>query len=270
VLVIGIDGLRWERTHAAPAPWLTGLARAGELSVTLVETGPAETLSGPGWSSLATGVWPDRHSVCDNTFVGARYDEYPDFLTLAKRANSRLSTFAAVDWPPLAWQGTFGKEIDVVLVDDGEEHGYQATDARVAAAAEHVLRSAHPDAAFVYLGCVDVAGHLFGPLSDPYREALVAVDRWVGDLVDAVQARPSYPDEDWLVLIATDHGHRDEGGHGGLSEAERQTFVLGVSLSGRWTIRPGARLVDIAPTVLAHLGVTPPPYYAGVSLLTVP
>ncbi|CAM5353026.1 hypothetical protein SALBM311S_08742 [Streptomyces alboniger] len=39
--------------------------------------------SGPGWSSVLTGVWPDRHGVTGNDFTGADYLRYPDFLTRA-------------------------------------------------------------------------------------------------------------------------------------------------------------------------------------------
>ncbi|HET6415506.1 MAG TPA: hypothetical protein VFG22_04370, partial [Polyangiales bacterium] len=33
------------------------------------------TFSGPGWSSILTGVWVDKHGVTDNSFDGARFDE---------------------------------------------------------------------------------------------------------------------------------------------------------------------------------------------------
>jgi hypothetical protein len=32
--------------------------------------------------------------------------------------------------------------------------------------------------------------------------------------------------EKWLIVITTDHGHRDEGGHGGDSSQERASFVI--------------------------------------------
>lgn len=53
--------------------------------------------------------------------------------------------------------------------------------------------------------------------------------------------------------MTTDHGHRDEGGHGGDSWEERQAFV--VAAGGDVRMRPGITNVDIAPTVLTHLGV---------------
>ncbi|GAA3100192.1 hypothetical protein GCM10020001_016110 [Nonomuraea salmonea] len=59
------------------------------------------------------------------------------------------------------------------------------------------------------------------------------------------------------MLVTTDHGHVDSGGHGGTSDEERTVFVvlhrLGHDLGGR--ALEGPRLVDVAPTALAALGV---------------
>ena len=70
-----------------------------------------------------------------------------------------------VNWPPLAECGVFGPEIDTLLVGDGEEHSYGVEDARMTAAAVAELRDGEPDAAFVYLGAVDMAGHIWGALA---------------------------------------------------------------------------------------------------------
>ena len=51
-----------------------------------------------------------------------------------------------------------------------------------------------------------------------YRTAFEVADVLVGRLVAAIQARPTYADEDWLILMCTDHGRTDEGGHGGDSD----------------------------------------------------
>ena len=78
----------------------------------------------------------------------------------------------------------------------------------------------------------------------------------VGRLVAAIQARPTYADEDWLILISTDHGRTDEGGHGGDSDEERIIFFLAHGRSVvREPIETAANIVDIAVTALTHLGV---------------
>jgi predicted AlkP superfamily pyrophosphatase or phosphodiesterase len=270
LLAIGIDGLRWDRLAAAHAPNLMRLIATGLFAPGLLDlSSGAASDSAPGWSTLATGVWPDRHGVLDNSFAGKRYHEYPDFLSRLGAADPARSTFAALDWPPLSEEGTFGPGIAGRVVLDGETHGYLTEDARLADVSARVLAEQNPDAVFVYLGAVDIAGHGSGASSPDYTMTIEAVDAMVGQLVSAMRRRPGYPDERWLVLVGNDHGHTDEGGHGGATEAERRTFIIangpGV-LPGR---RVTGSLVDFAPTALDHLGVRPEPAWklAGRSLL---
>jgi hypothetical protein len=70
-LLIGIDGLRPDALPAAQTPNLDRLINAG--CFTDQAKTSAVTVSGPAWSSLLTGVWPDKHGVHDNTFEGADY-----------------------------------------------------------------------------------------------------------------------------------------------------------------------------------------------------
>lgn len=269
VLVVGIDGLRWDRVGYADAVTLRRLADEGLLAPSLLEIVPGvATDSGPGWSTVASGVWADKHGVANNDFHGARLDQFPDFLTRAKRANPRLGTFAAVDWPPLAEHGVFGTEIDTLLVGDGEEHGYLAEDTRLTALAVRSLAAMDTDAAFVYLGAVDIAGHGCGASSAEYAMAVNAVDELLSELLAAVHQRPTYAEEQWLILVTTDHGHRDEGGHGGYSDVERGTFILAHGTGVAPGRRHDTRLVDLAPTVLAHLGVAIPEGLDGTPLWT--
>jgi predicted AlkP superfamily pyrophosphatase or phosphodiesterase len=155
------------------------------------------------------------------------------------------------------------------VVLDGEAHGYLTEDARLTEVSARVLAEQNPDAVFVYLGAIDIAGHGSGAMSPDYTATIEALDAMVGQLVAATERRPSYPDEQWLVLVGNDHGHTDEGGHGGASEAERRTFIIA---NGPGVV-PGRRvdgsLVDFAATALSHLGVRPDPAWklAGRSLL---
>jgi predicted AlkP superfamily pyrophosphatase or phosphodiesterase len=264
VLLIGIDGLRWDRIAAADAPILRHLIATGTYATGMHDRdSPARTESGPGWSTLATGTSPAQHGVRRNSFRGHRYDRHPDFITLAKRRRPGLIGVVVVDWAPLIAHGTFGPAIDLRVRFDGERHGFFAEDVRIADFAAQLLAEQSPDTAFVYFGGVDEAGHQTGPLSATYRHRLEAVDAMVGRLLGAVRGRITYADENWLILVTTDHGHRDSGGHGRKSEAERAIFVIanGPEIAAR-VRRSGFRSVDIAPTVLDHLGVVPDPAWS--------
>ena len=259
VLLIGLDGVRVDILAAASTPHLDALIAQGTFS-DRARTGDP-TVSGPGWSSMLTGVWPAKHGVHGNDFAGKRYDRYPDFLTRLEQLDPAYETFAVVDWPPLGSAVSGGPllsdALDSLVTIDGDSLGYRVADSLSALAASSYLRTADPDAAFVYLGDIDVVGHDTGSLSDAYREAIERADRQVGALVAALADRARYDREDWLILVSTDHGRTDAGGHGGTSQAERTIFYLASGQSAATGAPPTApRIVDVAVTALTHLGVT--------------
>jgi hypothetical protein len=261
-LVILLDGVRFDCLTQASTPVLDGLAAEGFLAPTRIfGTDMAPTLSGPAISSIATGVWPDKHRVPGNELYGHALERYPDFLTRLEAAVPPRRTFAALDWAPLGLPADGGPVFSdaiaakITLATDQTWAAYRRDDERLLRAAVRVLREREPDAAFVYLGAPDIAAHELGCQGPQYRQAIETCDRQVGELLAAVDARSRRAAEQWLVIVVTDHGHRDEGGHGGDSDAERTAWML-VAGAGAPTATPATLSnVDIAPTVLAHLGV---------------
>ncbi|MDJ0379663.1 alkaline phosphatase family protein [Streptomyces sp. G-G2] len=262
VLVIGIDGTVLDRVKVADAPNLNGLMAQGLTARSTLYANPmAATSSGPGWSTIATGVWPDKHGVKDNSFTGKNYTAHPDFLTRAENANPALNTYAAADWEPITSTDQngpiFSPKVDKRLSLKGDRDGYGSEDPKIAAAASAELRDQNPDAAFVYFGEIDHAGHSSGAASQEYLNTIGRVDKLVGQLLTAVHARPTYGQENWKVLVTTDHGHTDAGGHGGSTIQERGTFVIakGAGIAAG-SVRNDVRLVDVAATALQQVGVS--------------
>jgi hypothetical protein len=252
--------VRFDRVAAFRPPVLWGLGCRVTSLLPYGETADGSctvcTDSGPGWSTIATGVWPGKHGVTGNDFAGADYARYPDFLTRAKTARPELETAAVLSWGELARHGTFGEAIDVRVVLDGERDTYRVCDERAAAVAVRLLAERAPDATFVYFGGTDEVAHKLGPMGDDYRDALLRQDAQLGRLLDAIRSRAAFPAERWTVLVTTDHGHLDEGGHGGDSAAERTVFVAAAELGSATPLGwRRADLVDVAPTVLDRLGV---------------
>ncbi|MYH53693.1 MAG: hypothetical protein F4139_12260 [Gemmatimonadetes bacterium] len=259
VLLIGIDGVRPDVLAEVPTPNIDALAAAGWYTAEARTTTPS--VSGPSWSSMLTGVWPGKHGVTNNNFTGRNYAQYPSFLTRVEQTRPELATFAALDWLPLAELPddpgpVLPPAIDTRVTFDGYEHGWAEADGMVTEAAVAHLREADPDALFVYLGDPDETSHRHGSIGTEYRDAIALSDRHVGMLIDAVRARPTHPDEDWLILISTDHGRRPDGGHGGDSPEEMTIFILASGPATADWPEPGpAGIVDVAVTALAHLGI---------------
>lgn len=264
VLLIGIDGVRPDVLAEVATPELDALAADGFIVTDARTTTPS--VSGPAWSSMLTGVWPEKHGVVDNDFVGERYDLFPDFLTRAERSRPELRTAAVVDWLPLiqADDGAtaVGSEVDVRHALDGYEHGWDVADSISAVRAAEALHDG-VDALFVYLGNPDETSHEHGSIGAEYRSAIALADRHVGVVLSALRGRPTYASEDWLVLVSTDHGRRADGGHGGNSPEETTTLVIASGAGARGAPPPEpVFIVDVAATALAHLGIGLEPAWA--------
>jgi hypothetical protein len=250
VLVIGVDGTRYDALgpEATPAIW-----SLGTLAPVMIDTA-THSWSGPCWGTIATGVPMALHNVVGNDFTGHRLDVYPDFLTVATRAG--LSTLLAVSgWPPLAIAEDGGPMFAEVtrreFVRVAVEHDvaeWDAADEAICALACTVLAAEGPRVSFVYLGAVDINGHV-GGVDAVYHASVRAADQRVARLVAATRSRPA--GEDWTIIVVTDHGHVDSGGHGG---REPEVITAWAAVAG-----PGAGTVtsqrDIAPLVLAAVGV---------------
>ncbi|MFE2105206.1 alkaline phosphatase family protein [Kitasatospora sp. NPDC059463] len=255
VLLIGLDGTMLTRIKDAGAPHLTALMAGGLTAASSLYANPmAGTLSGPGWSTVATGVWPDKHNVKDNNFTAPNLTAYPDFLTRAETADPALSTYVVASWAPIADTICSGR-VDTRIATPSAEYDTGTTARAVAK-----LRDDNPDVVFVHLDNVDNAGHSSGSASQAYLTAIRGVDAQVGQIVAAVRGRAGYAQEDWLIMVTADHGHTPTGGHGGSTWEERQTFVIANgSAFPAGSVRQDVRMVDIAPTALAHLGIAADP-----------
>lgn len=260
ILIVGLDGVRWDRVEASDgATFLRSLAADGQFVEMTMET---PTISAPGWGSLLTGALHAEHGVVDNSMVGSNLWRYPDVLSLAFFRDVTTRTFASAGWPVLVDPQGLGPIIHPrvdqqkaglhrVIARDGETNGYPAVDAECVDYAHAALRGAGFDVGFVYCCDVDDAGHVYGALSDEYSAAIARVNSHVKRLAEDLQFRFEKFDEDWLLCITTDHGHVDEGGHGGDSALERASWAITWAPSGNvpsWA--PHIAPTDLTPLLL--------------------
>jgi predicted AlkP superfamily pyrophosphatase or phosphodiesterase len=265
VLVVGVDGVRLDLLPELDTPNLDSVAAGFLAPVEVDEVTP--TMSGPCWATIVTGVGVTKHGVLGNHFGGNRVDVFPDFTTRLAAVHRRR-TFAAGGWEPLflARQGgpllaAPGRLSYVAPIEDTPE-AWEVCDERVTAEAVYVLGGdENPQASFVYLGAVDETAHFLG-CGEEYRRAIVAADRRLGRLLEAVRNRPGYADEQWTVIVVTDHGHVDQGGHGGRSTLERTAWVAasGPGIPAGAEFRT-VRHVDVAAQVYAALDIAPDPHW---------
>jgi hypothetical protein len=261
VLLVGIDGLRADALEAVRAPVLHALIQHGGYAPdALVRPAGmlrAVTSSGPGWSTILTGVWPDAHGVLENTFEGHRLNEHASVFARIDKPTVSLSNL-----PPINSLVCHAASLAPIVEDEPAD--YTVADAALAESASTALTTLDPYCLFVMFGSVDDVGHLrgFDPAGGPYRDAIARVDGHVGTLLEALKSRPKIREEDWLVIVTSDHG-----GHGTshqyLEDPPAHVARTGLIVSGP-SARPGlvreeAALVDVVPTILAHLGIPADP-----------
>ncbi|MFE6334636.1 HAD-IA family hydrolase [Streptomyces sp. NPDC057798] len=264
VLVVGIDGVRLDTLNRLATPHLDALAAEGFLAPIEVDE-ETPTMSGPCWATVVTGVTVARHGVWSNDFTGHRLDVFPDFTTRLA-VQDGLRTFVAAGWEPLLQSRTGGplfaapsRSVYVSPTADTAE-AWERCDEQVTEAAVHVLADTSdsaddPVASFVYLGAPDETAHILG-CGEAYEASIRQADARLGRLLDAVRSRPSYADERWTVLVVTDHGHVDAGGHGGRTAVER-TAWLAAAGPGIGTPTRALRHADVAAQAFAALGRHP-------------
>lgn len=249
VLVIGIDGCRSDALQAANTPNLDQLIAASRYSWTL-NRGVDYPSSGSGWSSLLTGVWPAKHGVLDNFYQGKKYGQYPSFLCRIKEANTCFKTASIVHYAAI--NDEIISPCNAVLRDYDE-------DQQVRDAVTNYLNDCNMDVVFTHFDGVDHAGHSrgFHPSIPQYIEAIEQVDAHLKPILEAIYQRERDNNEDWLVVVSTDHGGTIEGTHD--DNATEVTQVFGIFRTKN-TANPGVlptspELVDIAPTIYSHLGI---------------
>jgi hypothetical protein len=268
-VVFGIDGCRSDALKLAvengSAPNMKALIDSGAVTWNAFTGGrlgtPTQqtTNSGPGWSTVLTGVWRDKHGVNDNTFNGRNFVDYPAFFRRLHDAHPTSELSSLVSWPEIN---------DFILEDSGgaaicachtySSGSYDQRDAQLVAKTIELIETGNPDVIFCYQGNVDIMGHTHGfhPTVPQYMAAIALTDQRIGQVLEAIRARPDYEDEDWLYIVTTDHGGKGFG-HGGQSDEERVIpfIASGGSVSQGRITRQVVPQAAVPATVFRHLGL---------------
>ena len=216
VLIIGIDGCRPDALTIANTPVIDALISNGIYSPDALNDDI--TVSGPGWSAILCGVWSNKHLSFDNSFVGTDYVNYPPIFKYIEDYNASLNTVSICNWNPIN---------DYIVQNHADFKLNVSSDADVSAEAANYLSSNDPDVMFLHFDDVDHVGHShgFSPNVSQYISAIEGVDLLLDPIMQSIYQRPNYSNEDWLVLVTTDHGGLGTS-HGGTSIEEENVFVI--------------------------------------------
>jgi predicted AlkP superfamily pyrophosphatase or phosphodiesterase len=233
------------------------------------------TISAPGYMSLLTGTWANKHNVWGNSNQTPNY-AYWNLFRIVESVDPSRTTALFSTWldnrTVLVGEGRPGagdfrldhtadgfEQDTVAFPHDRASRYIQAIDERVATDAAQYIAANGPDLSWVYLQHTDDVAHANGD-SEAFHTAVRQADARVGRIWAAVKQRQALG-EHWMIVVTTDHGRdaRTGRGHGGQSERERITWIVTNQsrLNARFT-RGTPAIVDIAPSVLQHLRIAVP------------
>lgn len=215
ILLIGMDGCRTDALKVARTPNLDKVIAEGYSCMDMRTVVP--TMSGPGWASMLTGVWYNKHRVNGNVFIGNKLNDYVHFFNFIEDQQPALKTVSISHWEP----------INDKIIRKVDYQNSPKTDEKVAEEGAKILQEENPDVVFLHFDDIDHAGHFsgFSPQNKKYLAEIEKVDSLIGKVLDALTNRKNYAQEDWLVLFSTDHGGIGLM-HGGGTQVERRSFVL--------------------------------------------
>ena len=253
VVFIGVDGAQYSQILANASGMLAGLDHmqayaGGEKG----EKTQQPTFSGPGWSTLLTGVWANKHGITSNSNspIKAKVDSLFERIDRAD-----IGTIASiVNWADIN-KGHFAREtgrLGQPSIVDHQDAG--VSDAAVAQEVIDLIGGAAPVFTFAHLDGPDHAGHADG-FGESYTQSLRDAGEQIRAIWAAVQEREAaHPDEEWLVIVSTDHGRDTTGySHGGQSDSEREIFIASnreIGLDGP------APQTSVAASILDFLGLS--------------
>ncbi len=212
VLLVSLDGFRWDYIQRPGAVRLRELAARGVRAEALVPSFPSKTF--PNHYTIVTGLRPAEHGIVANAIYDSTLGRFrtsdaaaqrdarwwggePIWVTAKRQGLRTASMFwpgseAAIGGWPLDWTSRY-------------EHTFPR--------AERVTRvldwlALPPDSAphfiAMYLADLDDAGHDFGPDAPQVDSALVKVDSVIGALIDGIR-RLALTDV-VNIIVVSDHG----------------------------------------------------------------
>jgi len=212
VILVSLDGWRWDYLQRAQVPRLRALARAGVRSEGLIPPFPSKTF--PSHYTIVTGLYPEHHGIVSNNMLDAGIGERfsmsaptakdprwwggePLWITAQKQGQIAAAMF----WP--------GSDVEISgarprywrLFDDNFPNRSRV---------DEVLKwlklpaAERPTFITLYFSDVDSVGHSAGPESAEILETAAELDREVGALVDGVNALHLAAPVNYVIV--SDHG----------------------------------------------------------------
>ncbi|MDR2525760.1 MAG: alkaline phosphatase family protein [Oscillospiraceae bacterium] len=173
--------------------------------------GDQPTGTAAGWSALLTGEWADENGVYNNYPLQGRSrlkkNVHTIMYTLAQKGfrtsfSATWRFFFTSVWRPEIKEA---EKIGLPAVYNNAITGTEDS-ATVGVVIDRI--KAGDDAIFCTLEYPDHSGHggVYSMDDAAYTDAIRACENDAWQMIDTVQARATFAQEDWLIIITSDHG----------------------------------------------------------------
>lgn len=228
VILLSLDGFRYDYIEKYHAPHLNALASEGVRAEHLVPTYPTKTFT--NHISLVTGKYPAKHGMVHNDFydpaLGELYKkgkarQQPKWLqarplwTHAEKNGVRTATYF---WPESdarlegvlpSYYYEFNKSTPIQRRIDQMVDWLKLPPAQ------------RPSLILGYFSLVDEMGHEYGPNSPQVSDAVTLLDSYIGQLKQRINQEISFPVN---LVVVSDHGMSEVNSQSRISWSQLDNF----------------------------------------------
>ena len=277
-----VDGISADVIDSLPTPNIDEIAKEGAFLKAFQggEKGSyseSPTISAVGYNNVLTGTWYNKHNVPDNAIKNPNYSYWTIFRFLEEQYPEKKTAIFS-SWQDnrtklvgegLAETGNIkldyhfdGLELDTLKYPHDKQRDFMSRiDQDVTNEAARYIKENGPDLSWVYLEHTDDMGHMYGD-SEKFYDAVKKADERIGQIWEALKLREKQLNEDWMIIVTTDHGRDEETGkhHGGQSDRERSSWIAtnAGSLNEYARNAVGISVVDILPTIARFMDISIP------------
>jgi len=213
VVMLSLDGFRWDYTDKFPTPNFDRLAAGGVKAEGLIPCFPSKTF--PNHYSMVTGLYPDHHGIVQNSFYDPGTDKY---YSLDDREAVEEGSFYGGEpiWVTAERQGVRASSYFWVGSEAPSGGMYPSTwkkyeqdfpfESRIDSVISwlRLPTGIRPRLVTFYMHEPDGIGHKLGPDNPELGKTIVYLDSLVGDLMNKLSELDILPNIN--LIVTSDHG----------------------------------------------------------------
>lgn len=210
VVMISLDGFRWDYIEKHGAPNLAAMAADGVRAEQMRPAYPTKTF--PNHLTLVTGLYPTHHGIVDNHFCDKQRQECYSLGDGGKDSTwlKGIPLWNLAELNGLKSATYFWPESDALIGGMTPNYYYHYSkqadyEERINQIVDWLKLPADQRPQFVagYFSLVDTMGHRFGPDAAQTRDAVKKVDALIGELRARLKSEVSQPVN---LIVVSDHG----------------------------------------------------------------